>query len=67
VAGAYDFKAAVRDAFLEQRRLLKNLHLRDHVEIDRAGFKIVGAFLAREGNPRADVGEDFRQSGIRFA
>ena len=38
----------------------------DHVEIDRAGFKIVGAFLVRKVNRRADVGKDFRQSGIRF-
>ena len=61
ISGANDFKAAVGDAFLEQRRSLKNFHLLDHVEIDRAGFKIVGALPAREGNRRADVGEDLRE------
>src|ERR1700746_2700831 len=62
VAGADDFQAAVRDAFLKQRRTLQDFHLVGYVQIDRAGFEVVATLAPRLLDRRADVGEDFGHS-----
>jgi len=62
VSAADDFQAAVRDTLFEQRRALEYPHLVGHVQIDRVGFEVVAAGLARLADGWTDVDEDFGQS-----